>query len=144
MSKIIYGGTVKGKGGAIYGPRGPIFSAVVGPGKASFLPRTFRGDRFWGRDQLSHDNSNSRTSHNGPSKRRTPALQLTLAVLRIENTIRTCKQPPRSGRFRIRTADKILAPNGAPLYCRLRFTSDGCVCVRECESTPIASDLKFG
>ena len=28
------------------GTRGTVFSAVIGPGGPSFLPRTFRGDHF--------------------------------------------------------------------------------------------------
>ena len=44
----------------------------------------------------------SRTSHNGPSEKRTTSLQRTLPMIRIEITLDVIhSQPPRSGRFRI-------------------------------------------
>ena len=40
--------------GTIHGPRGTMFSALVGPWGPSFLPWMFWGTGF-GRDQLSYD-----------------------------------------------------------------------------------------
>ena len=56
--------------------------------------------------------------HNRPSEKRTPMLQCTLAVLRIENAIAVIqfsnlREADASG---FQTADKILVLNGTPLY----------------------------